>query len=285
MEINKETIKDFVKKIKQNKKYNSISDDIVEKEINNYIRKFNADLYDDKFALKKIRKELHRLYSSYQTKGKRKRDDYLKELELILHKQGQTSQLLEVTKKILSTTLSCNERFENYPTLYNEIFKITKKPKTILDLGAGLNPVSYSFMNLTKLKYYSYDIDLEDIKFLNKFFKIMKPKGLNGKASELDIRDLNKVSKLPSSDVIFMFKVYDLIIPKNKKKKKIGEELIKLLLEKSKYLVVSFATKTLTRKSMKLPRRIGFEMMLDRNQIKHKLIETNNEIFYVISKK
>ena len=134
-------------------------------------------------------------------------------------------------------------------------------------------------MNLSSLNYYTYDIDLEDIKFLNEYFKIIK---INGKAKILDIRDLEKISNLPSSDVVFMFKVYDLIVPKNRKQKKLGEELIKLLIKKTKFIVVSFATTTLTRKSMKLPRRIGFELMLARNQLSFKTIKTHNEIFYVI---
>ncbi len=268
--------KEFIEKIKENKKYQSISDDIVIKEIQNYMRKYQADtdeIYDDKFAIKVIRKELHRLYSSYQTKGKKKRDEILKNLK---------KDDLSTINKILETTLATKERMPNYSTIYQKIFKITGNPKSIIDLGCGLNPVSIPYMNLSSIKYHCYDIDESDIVFLNKLFKKIN---VDGKAKILDARDLDELAKLSKSDVIFMFKLYDLIVPKNRKLKKIGEEIINLLMTKTNHLVASFATKTLTRKSMKLPRRIGFEMMLDRNQLAYELIETDNEIYYVISKK
>ena len=279
MENKETTIKEFIKKVKENKKYKSLSNDIIKKEIDKYLKRYTHDLYDEKFALKKIRKELHRIYSSYQTKGKRKRDKLLIELENLINKRAPESQVLEVTNNLLSITISTKERLDNYPIIYEKIFEITGNPKTILDLGSGLNPLSFHYMNLPSLNYYTYDIDLEDIKFLNKYFKIIK---INGKSAILDIRNLKDISNLPSSDIIFMFKVYDLIVPKNRKQKKLGEELINLLIKKTKFIVVSFATKTLTRKSMKLPRRIGFELMLSRNQLSFKTIKTHNEIFYII---
>jgi len=270
---------EFIEKIKENKKYKSISEDIVIKEIENYMRKYQTDqddLYDDKFAIKVIRKELHRLYSSYQTKGKKKRDQLLKDLK-------SDPDNSKIQKKLLSLTLSTIERLPHYEKLYKDIFKITKQPSSVIDLGAGLNPLSFPLTGLPKSTiYHSYDIDTEDIKFLNEFFKTLN---INGKAEILDARDLDKLKKLPNSDIIFMFKLYDLIVPKAKNQKKLGEEIINLLMTKTKYLVASFATKTLTRKSMKLPRRIGFEMMLDRNQLKYELIETDNEIYYIVSKK
>ena len=271
--------KEFIEKIKENKKYASISDGIVIKEIERYMKKYQIDndqIYDDRFAIKVIRKELHRLYSSYQTKGKKNREKLLEDL-----KENPDSK--DIQTKLLSITLSTIERLPHYKKLYKDIFKITGNPKSIIDLGAGLNPLSFPLTNLPKsTTYNSYDIDTEDITFLNKFYKTIK---IKGKAEILDARDLEKLNKLPKADIIFMFKLFDLIVPKAKKQKKLGEEIINLLMTKTKYLIASFATKTLTRKSMKLPRRIGFEMMLDRNQLKYELIETDNEIYYVISRK
>lgn len=286
------TINKLLKQVKQNKKYKSISDDIVEKEIYRYIRKYQSDqedIYNEKFALKKIRKELHRLYSSYQTKGKRKRNIYLEELKNIINKKNQgkqelSSQVSDITNKLLSTMLSTKERLNYYPTIYQKIFEITGKPEKIIDLGSGINPISFPYMRLDNLNYYAYDIDNEDIKFLNDYFNIMKSSGLNGKAEILDITDLDKIKKFHESDIIFIFKLIDLIDQKSKKKKKISEELIKILINKTKFIVVSFPTKTLTRKSMKLPKRIGFEKMLSRNQLNFKMIQTNNEVFYVVFK-
>ncbi len=265
----------ILNKIKQNKKYKTISDDIVKNEIKAYLKSNPNISKIDKEAIKEIRAKLHRIYSSYQTKKRKKRDLYLEELK-------QKPNEYEIQKKLLSITISTKERLLNYQNLYKQIFKITKKPKIIIDLGAGMNPLSYPLMNLKKIIYYAYDIDVEDIDFLNKYFKIMKPQGLNGKAAILDIRNLPKVSNLPQSDIIFMFKLIDLIDAKNKK---ISEQLIKILIKKTKFIISSFATATLSRKPMNLPKRRGFELMLERNSLKFKTIKISNEVFYIIFKK
>ena len=121
----------------------------------------------------------------------------------------------------------------------------------------------------------------EDMKFLNNYFKIMKSKGLIGKARILDIRDCNAISNLPLSDIILLFKVIDII---DKKTHKPSEELINQLIKKTKFIVISFATKTITRKKMKYPKRKWFELMLERLNLKFKIIEFDNEIFYVVFK-
>tara|TARA_Y100000310_G_C20290875_1_gene627162 strand:- start:339 stop:668 length:330 start_codon:yes stop_codon:yes gene_type:complete len=109
----------------------------------------------------------------------------------------------------------------------------------------------------------------------------MKSKGLNGKAEILDVRNNKKIFSLPSSDIILLFKVLDLIDKENHKP---SEELIKILIKKTDFIIASFATKTITRKQMKYPKRKWFELMLERLNLKFKIIETSNEIYYVVSK-
>jgi len=115
-------------------------------------------------------------------------------------------------------------------------------------------------MNLKQLTIYSYDIDEDDKQFLNNYYKIMKKTGLNGKAAIWNLRDLKEISNLPSSDIIFLFKIIDLI---DKKHKKISEQLITTLMKnkKTRFIVASFATKTLTQRPMKLTKRKEFELM------------------------
>lgn len=267
--------KQLLEQVKAHKKYKNLDNNLVIEEIKQYL-KSNPKATINKQTIKDIRAKLHRLYSSYQTKKKKKAEDILDELTINLNNSGK---LKEITNQLLSLTLSTKERLNDYQILYKQIFKITGKPKTIIDLGAGLNLLSYPLMNLSSLKYLSYDINNEDIKLLNKYFKIMKPRGLNGKASILDVRNINDIARLPNSDVVFMFKLIDLI---DTKKKKISEELIKTLIKKTQFIVASFATQTLTRKSMKLPQRRGFELMLERIGLSFKTIKTSNEIFYVV---
>jgi hypothetical protein len=95
----------------------------------------------------------------------------------------------------------------------------------------------------------------------------------------MDVRDLGEVGKISRSDVVFMFKLVDLI---DSNREKVSEDLIFLMLEKSKFVVVSFATRTLTRRSMRLGQRRGFERMLDRRDLKWERFSTGNEVFYVV---
>jgi len=264
----------ILRQVKANKKYSSLSEQIVLDEIKQYLKK-NPYAEADKKTIKEIRTNLHKTYSSFQTKKKNKREKYLEELK-------QNPNDSEVTNNLLSLTLSTKERLNNYKSIYKKVFEITNKPKTIVDLGAGLNLLSYPLMNIKPLIYYSYDIDEEDIKFLYNYFKIMKKQGLNGKAEILDIRNQNKITKLPQADIIFLFKVTDII---DKSSHKPSEQLIVYLIHnKAKAIVASFPTKTLTRKKMNYPSRKWFELMLSRNNLKFKTIKTDNEIFYIISK-
>lgn len=262
----------LISDIKKNKKYKSISDAVVENEIKNYLKSnLNSS---EKSIIKEVRAKLHKNYSVFQTRKKKKIEKYLDELK----NSNSKKQNLEIINKILSSVLSTKERLNDYPKIYENIFEITGKPKTIVDLGAGLNPFSIIYMNLDDFNYYSYDINEEDIKILNEFFKIINQKG---KASLIDIRNLREISNIPSADIIFLFKVIDIIDEKNHK---FSEELIKQLVKKTKFIIASFATKTITRKKMNFPERKWFEFMLNRNNLKFKAFRTENEIFYVIGK-
>ncbi|VVB77584.1 Ribosomal RNA methyltransferase (FmrO) [uncultured archaeon] len=270
-------INEFLIEIKKGKKYSTLSDEIIVEEIKEYLRKNNRVIKIDKQSVKEIRSKLHRLYSSYLRGKKNRRVKLLEELK-------KSPGNVEIIEKILSTAVSTKERLQYYNEIYKEIFEITGKPKTIIDLGAGINPVSYIYMKevgINSLSYYSYDIDISDINFLNDYFQIMKTQGLNGKAQILNVRNLEEISNLPSSDIIFMFKLIDLINTNNHKP---GEELIKNLSLKTKYIVVSFSTNTISGKPMNLPRRKGFELMLERVNLKFKVLKIPGEVFYVINR-
>ena len=267
---------EFVKEVKSSKKYSGISDDVVLTEIKNYLSKNNPQKIS-KQDIKEVRSLLHKSYASFQTRKKNKIEIYLDELK-------KDTYDLEITDKLLGITLSTKERIDDYEDLYDEIFKMTGIPRTIVDLGGGFNIFSYPFMNLSALNYYSYDLDKKDMNIINDYIKIMGSKGLNGKADIIDLRNLKSVSELPSSDIIFLFKVIDLIDKENHKP---SEGLLTYLFnnKKTKFIVASFATRTLTRKKMNYPKRVWFELMLKRNNLLFETIDNENEIFYIISPK
>jgi hypothetical protein len=257
-------MKDIITKIKS-KKYSSISDDLIEQEIDNFLKQ--KPRAKDKEIVKEVKARLHRIYGSFQIKKKKKRESLLEDLK---KKTGST----EIHEKILETNLSTKERLRSYRSLYQRIFKITGTPHSILDIGSGINPISYPFMK-AKPEYTAVEIDEEEVDFLNEYFKI---KNIKGKAIVMNINEEN-LKSLPKVDVCLLFKVVD---PLERKNHKFSEILIKAI--KAKFLVVSFSTKTVSGRAMKYPRRGWFEQMMVRLGYHYNLLKTQNEFYYVVEK-
>ncbi|MBT3835667.1 hypothetical protein HOD05_03610 [Candidatus Woesearchaeota archaeon] len=259
--------------IKQKKELKDISDDFVK----DYLKKYkkthniktlptNSKSKDFKLIVKDIRAELRKVYGLFRNKDNAKLRN-----ELINNVDQK-----DIHIEILETHASTKERLPFYKDLYTQIFNITKKPKTILDLGCGINPFSISFMG-HKPTYYAYDINKEEITNINKYFK---QHAIKGNAELLDISKTTKVSLLPKADVAFLFKV-SAILDKGKGHKK-TEEIIDAI--PSTYVVVSFPTLTMSGKPMTAPRRSWMEWLCKRRNWDYSIIEFKNEIYYVLKK-
>ncbi len=161
------------------------------------------------------------------------------------------------------------ERREFNKEVYEKIFCITGKPKKILDLGCGLNPLSFPYKEIS---YSACDVNLNTLKKVKKHFK---KNNVNGKIFYLDLKDFNIKDKF---DLVFIFKVLDIF----NKRKKIIEDLFKKI--NAKYLIVSFSTRTIEGKRMNNPKRKWFENILKKLNLKYKNLRYFNEIFYIIKK-
>lgn len=265
---------ELVDQIKSSKKYKYLSEEVIIEKVDNYTKKNPRwQEYKPKFILKEIKAMLHSAYGSFQAKGKNKLSIYLEQLRKDPHKK-------EIINKMLETNRSTKERLEVYNKIYSQIFRITGIPKVIVDLGCGLNPLSVSYMNLKNIDYYSYDISKYDINLIKDFFTI---ENIKGEAATIDLTKLENIRELPEADLCLMFKLID-TIENEKSGHKYSEEMIKILIEKCKFLVASFATRTITGKPMNYPHRGWIERMLDRIGLNFQVLEFPNEIFYVISK-
>jgi len=265
---------DILKEIKQSKKYKTLSEEVINEEIQKYLKRNpNHERYKDKKILKDIKTELHKIYGSFQTNSRGKREKYLEELKI-------SPDNIELAKKILLTNSSTKERLENYEEIYKKVFEITGKPTSILDLGCGLNPFSFLMMKLDKLDYYAYDIDNADISLLNDYFFNIKEK-ITGKAETINLAtmDESEIKNLPRVDVCFMFKLVDVLDRKDHKQ---SEKIISNL--NSNWIVVSFSKRTLTGQMMNFPYRGWIERMLERVGLEFKILDFENEVFYVVKK-
>jgi len=273
------SVEELAAKIKLKGTLKSLPDFYVEKEVHEYKNKHPSA--GDREIFKSVRKKLHQSYGAFQTRRKRKRLLYLEELKLAREENWgnprNSPEMKEIRRRIIRTSVSATERLDaDYGLLYDQIHKAVGKFHSIIDLGCGINPVSFCPYDYRDVKIYAHDIDTNDIDFLNKYFKMMD---MDGEARVLDLHDLGKVEKLPRVDVCLLFKIID---PLESKGHKFSEMLIDKI--KAKYLVVSFATKTVSRKNMNYPNRGWFEQMVKRLGMSYKTIKTKNEIYYVLKK-
>ena len=269
------TIKRLIAKIKEKKELASIDDKFIEQETKKYfaqnkkaktaVSEGRTRSEDYKNTVKHIRAILRRIYGIFLTKAAQDRDRYLAE--------GNYA-------KILETHISTKERMQIYPEIYEKIFKITGKPAVILDLGCGLNPLSYPYMK-TDAEYHASELNEADCKFLEKCFEKMK---IKGKAMPLDLIEAAKNPEMlkifPKADICFLFKILDEV--EQKKGRKASEALVKNI--NSGWLVISFSARTLAGGPMKKPYRRWLEQMLSRLGYPFEIIKEGNEVFYVIKK-
>lgn len=263
---------EIIKKIKESKKYSGITIEVINREVDSFIKRVPEYFHlKENFILKQIKERLHKIYGSFQTTKKSKAKKLLEEL-----RKNKDNQIV---REILATNRSTKERLGKNGFIYGKIFGITGKVNSILDLGCGLNPISYPYMEIENdIRYYAYDINENDLNIIKEFFDIYR---LNGHAEAIDLKNIESIKKLPAAELCLMFKVLD-PLENNLNNHKLSEEIIKILSQKCRFIVVSFATKTISGKKMNYPHRGWIERMLDRIKLKFERFETDNEIFYVV---
>ncbi|MDP6642225.1 MAG: hypothetical protein QGF74_02500 [Candidatus Nanoarchaeia archaeon] len=279
-EYKREKVNLLISQIKRKKEFSNINDEFIEKLIVNKVDEKDLVKISNhskpekskefKQSIKTIRKILHDIYGVFNIDENRSK--LLNELE---KESKNTNNINDNLKKIhiniLKTHKSTNERLPFYDEIYQKVFH-ELKPKTILDLSSGLNPLSYHFMNLDGVKYIATEFVDEDTKFLNKYFSIMKKFNFDGEALTLNLLE---IKDLPSSDICFLFKTLDSL---ETLKKDITKEILNKI--NSKIIVISFPTTTLSGRKISKKRLIWFDRLIK----EYFTFEIKNEIFYIINK-
>lgn len=224
---------------------------------------------DCKSLIKSVRAVLRRNVALYEG-DPRHRDALLAELR----QSSGSDQREEIITHLLSTHSSTNERLPFYDKVYNQIFAITGKPNVVLDIGCGLNPLSYPDRDATII---GVDIDRNLCLAVEEYFSIA---GVEGECRVVDVKGMAQIKNLPKADIALVFKLLELL--EKGQGHKISELLIKAL--PAKWVVVSFPTMTSSDKPMHTPKRAWIELMLKRIGYEYKTFQIPNEIFYVIQK-
>ena len=197
--------------------------------------------YDD---IKDVKRKLHQIYGAYERK--------------INYKRALTQPVEEVLKLHQST----KERVSFYDEFYSKIFAITGKPKTVLDLACGLNPLSFP----DDITIYAYDIDKAEIEFLNEWFA---KNNVKGKAYLQDI-----ICKVPTrkADVAFLLKTAPCL---EQQEKGISAKIISKL--NAKWIIVSFPTRSIGGRG-----RLNYEEQYKELLKGAKKIEFKNEVIFIL---
>ena len=188
--------------------------------------------YPDKEAEKRARNILHQVWALYYGRN----PGFEKILSKIQQDVVGAKPAKEIVTPILALQSSTKERIPLLDTFYQQIFVITGVPETIIDHGCGLNPLTFYWMGLSPTaKYYGYDIDENQINFLQASLGL-----LNNKQVVVGLGDA-LTDRFPQADVVFMLK---LLPPLEQQGKGLG--LMAMESQQCRYLVVSYPTRSLS---------------------------------------
>lgn len=257
-----ETLKNIIKNISVSKKYKSLYEETIKRIAEECINR-----YGEKRAEKEARNKLHQIWGSYY----KSRPKFPKIL-----KNFQKSYNKDMIINLLKLQSSTNERIPILSTFYKDIFSITGKPKSIIDHACGLNPLTYSWMNLPEgTKYTAFDIDIDQIKFLNSIFDFLKIQNFEFKLGDIISEEFDY------TDVIFLLKLLPLL---EQQKKGCSLEILKR--QKCKFLVISYPITSLSGKQKGM---LNFyikqltELIKDEKWITYRLV-FDTELVFVIRK-
>lgn len=268
----------LVRALKAKKELSTLDDDFVQHKVEKIFnanhmlkRKFESSKDFAQFSrskeyeelLKRVRKELRAVYGVFQQGDNRKK--LLAEL-----------RTTKDPTNFLSTHTSTKERLPHYDEIYKEICEKIK-PKIVIDLGCGMNPLAYQYFvqQGCKPKIIASDISKTDMEYLEECFKILK---IPGVTIQLDLtKEYEELSKL-NGDVTFLLKLLDSLEESHRHiSYKIFENI------KTPWIVASFPTKSLGGKNrIATAGRTWFERLLKRKNLQWETFSVENELFYII---
>ena len=220
--------------------------------------------------LKRVRKELRIVYGAFQA-GDR---------ETLIERLAQSSGKERIVGDILETHVSTKERAPYYPQIARELAKRIPAPKTIVDLGCGMNPLAHESFRAAgwNPSWIASDVSEADMRFLENAFKALD---IKGKMVRIDLlSEIEKVKTL-KGDVTLLLKLLDSL---EESKRHVSYELFDAI--RTPWIVVSFPTRSLGgKKRISTTGRAWFERLLTRKGLSWETFRVPNELFYVIRRR
>jgi 16S rRNA (guanine(1405)-N(7))-methyltransferase len=202
------------------------------------------------------------------------REDLLKRLRLT----KDETEKEEILTEMLSTHTSTKERIPFYDEIYAHMCARIK-PRSVLDLGCGMNPLAYNYFvnNGCRPTIIASDISAKDMEFLDACFTELS---IPGKTIALDlIKDYEQLQEF-KVDLVLMLKLLDSL---EEAKRHISYKIFENI--NAQWIVASFPTRSLGgKKTIAREGRAWFERLLARKGLSWETFCVENELFYVITK-
>ncbi len=149
-------------------------------------------------AVDEAREKLHNIVAPYLgDPGYAQAFHELDEMEKI----ADQNACLDFCRRMLEAHASTRERLPVLEEFYRQIFAVTGRPDSLLDLACALHPFGWPWMKLpASTRYLAYDLHRPRVDLINRFFHTA---GINGQAEYGDIL-LNPPSEM--ADAAFFFK-------------------------------------------------------------------------------
>jgi 16S rRNA (guanine(1405)-N(7))-methyltransferase len=180
---------------------------------------------------------------------KQKIEDLKKQLEQLIQNTFRTPdspQIKHIINELLLTHISTKERINDYQAFYQEVFALIAPPRTILDIGCGIHPLSYPFEQpeYRPEVYVAIDNQPEVIETLTIFAPYIAPTHLIPVC--VDIAEVNWMSylerEIDTFDVAFILKLIPVISRQQR------NLLSKLANVPARQMIITATTEAMTRK-------------------------------------
>ena len=152
--------------VKQSRKYRDTSEETIRELATLAVQQHKKP----KQAIKAVRKRLHSIMAPYL--GDPDYEKAAAELTAVFA-ADDSDQIKTTCQNILHSHLSTRERQPILAKFHPAIWEITGKPKRLMDIACGLNPLAFRWMDLpSTTEFIAYDIHEPRIQFINHYFEL-----------------------------------------------------------------------------------------------------------------
>lgn len=268
-DVSREPLEAVVAAVGSSKKYRAICADtirrIAERELANH--------GNVKAATKATKRRLHQIYGAFEHDLDY---DVVYQGLAAAYATGSSDEIRSACERVLDLHSSTRERLSIMDRFYATIFEFTGRPKAVLDLGCGMNPLALPWMGLEPgARYIALDIDADRVQFLNHYLALV---GLQPLAR---CQDILVHPPEDAADLAFLLKMSPSL-----ERQESGATLQLLELLGTPFVVVSFAIKSLGGREKGMVDHYGqqfLESLEDRDWPVERLV-FETELVFVVSK-